>query len=349
MKVAVIDTGVAPNPLLPEVRPLADLLEPGAPPDGAHHDCDGHGTVVAGIIAGRSPDGGSEPPLGIAPDATLVSIRQSSSRISTKDNTPTGTLGTLTTAINRALDDGAHVINVSVVSCVPAANHRLDTSRLDAALARAEQAGTVVVAAAGNATSQCQAGDAVYPAHRPTVLAVAAREDDYTLAPYSLPGPAGSPDHLVSAPGHVAFGLAPERTGNPLAAGVVGPGQDPASAPATGFDGTSFAAPVITGTVALLRQRHPGASAAELRERVYAAAVPGTGAVSPHLAIGSLAPELPAPHPASAAEPVAPERGPLLRATGILGFLAVAGGGVLCARAIAGADRRVGDGAGPHR
>src|SRR5690348_18478417 len=67
--VAVIDTGVEPGPRLPNVEAGGDFIES---TDGLT-DCDGHGTSVAGLIAGQpGPDGFS----GVAPEAHLISIRQ---------------------------------------------------------------------------------------------------------------------------------------------------------------------------------------------------------------------------------------------------------------------------------
>ncbi len=74
IKVAVIDTGVTPHPF------LDGRLEGGgdyvAGEDGLE-DCDGHGTQVAGIIAAKVTDP-SAAFRGVAPDARIVSIRQSS-------------------------------------------------------------------------------------------------------------------------------------------------------------------------------------------------------------------------------------------------------------------------------
>ncbi|WP_020662769.1 type VII secretion-associated serine protease mycosin [Amycolatopsis benzoatilytica] len=87
-KVAVIDTGVTKHPW------FQDRLESGgdyvAPPDNGIapglQDCDGHGTEVAGIIAGnpRDPNVGF---IGVAPDAHIVSYRQLSENY-TKDDSP---------------------------------------------------------------------------------------------------------------------------------------------------------------------------------------------------------------------------------------------------------------------
>ncbi|WP_460490916.1 S8 family serine peptidase, partial [Corynebacterium nasicanis] len=156
VRVAVIDTGVAPHPELGHVEALADLVSPAAPDPLL--DCDGHGTVVAGVIRG------------IAPGAQILSVRQSSGHYR---DTAGGTLATLTEGIHRALDAGARVINISVVSCLDA-SLLLDARPLHDALHRAEAEGVIVIAAAGNVGGQCQPGMAVYPAGEETVLSVAA-------------------------------------------------------------------------------------------------------------------------------------------------------------------------------
>lgn len=282
VRVAVIDTGVASHPELGDVVTGRDFVDPAAP--DPRFDCDSHGTVVAGIIAGRS--------RGVAPGAELVSIRQTSAHYrervpaDSSDETDAadsgGTLQTLADAIHNALDERAKVINISVVSCLPPdVAKRVDMRVVDTALARAEAEGAVVVAAAGNASDECRDGYTVVPAHAPTVIAVGARADDYSLADYSVP----APDRSVSAPGLVEVALASDGSG--WAAGTHGMKDT-----VTPYTGTSFAAPVVSGAVALLRERHPHLNPAQIRELVYAAAEPGGGAVDPygvitHLPAGS--------------------------------------------------------------
>lgn len=275
VKVAVIDTGVAPHPrLLPRLDAGADLL-------GEHnslHDCDGHGTIVAGLIAGAA---GPDDYVGIAPDSTIISIRQTSAH--TRDDDHGGTLESLTTAIHRALDLGAQVINISVVSCVPGAlRTHPDGAKLrqglDAALRRAEEQRTVVVAATGNIGTNCEPDSIVYPAHLSTVLAVSAQDEPHTIATYSIP-PSGV---LLSAPGTTPVGLSPdigEPPASVFAAGMVTE-QGPSS-----FTGTSFAAPIVSGTAALLKERYPDDTALQIRARIIESADPGTGAVSPYRAL----------------------------------------------------------------
>ena len=66
VRVAVIDTGVHPHPELARLDPGRDFVDHDNPDPFA--DCDSHGTVVAGIIAGKTH--------GVAPDAELIAIRQ---------------------------------------------------------------------------------------------------------------------------------------------------------------------------------------------------------------------------------------------------------------------------------
>ncbi len=72
--VAIIDTGVQPGPRLPNVDAGGDFVES---TDGLT-DCDGHGTLVAGIVAGQPGNDGS----GVAPAARLLSIRAMSTKFS---------------------------------------------------------------------------------------------------------------------------------------------------------------------------------------------------------------------------------------------------------------------------
>ena len=69
--VAVIDTGVRPGPRLGTVDPGGDYI---GTTDGLT-DCDGHGTLVAGIVAGQPGDDGF---AGVAPAARLLALRTAS-------------------------------------------------------------------------------------------------------------------------------------------------------------------------------------------------------------------------------------------------------------------------------
>ncbi|MCK7642339.1 S8 family serine peptidase [Corynebacterium sp. P6145] len=311
VRVAVIDTGVTPHPRLPPVIPGGDLVVVGERredepplPDGAVDDCDGHGTIVAGILAAHpSPDDGV---VGVAPGVELISIRQTSSRRAAKTVGAGGSLASLTDAINLALDGGARVINISLVSCLPPGTaDRVDTHDFDAALARAEEHGTVIVAAAGNKDERCPAGSTVLPAHRPTVVSVSSLDTARTIAEYSIDGPGP----LLSAPGRVPLALSPDGVGFTV-------GLAESSGPRE-FEGTSFSAPVISGTAALLMELHPADSAAGIRARLAGAVDPATGAVDPAEAVTHLPADYRGiPHPVTVTAPVEPPDGVRVR-TGV--------------------------------
>ena len=135
--------------------------------------------------------------VGVAPDAAIMSFRQTSSQ-SQKTDTG-GTLATLTTAINAAIDKKVQVINISVVSCLPPGAPPIDTREFDAAIQRAEERGIIIVAAAGNMGNNYQQGSVVYPAHHTMVVGVTATNDSYQPTEYSIE----SPHPTISAPGTV--------------------------------------------------------------------------------------------------------------------------------------------------
>ncbi|MEC3980217.1 S8 family serine peptidase [Amycolatopsis sp. H20-H5] len=90
IKVAVIDTGVRQHPYFQDrVESGGDYVAtPSKLPPGLE-DCDGHGTEVAGIIAANPDKDKGIGFKGVAPDATILSIRQSSQNYSKKDQTST--------------------------------------------------------------------------------------------------------------------------------------------------------------------------------------------------------------------------------------------------------------------
>jgi membrane-anchored mycosin MYCP len=273
--VAVIDTGVARHRLLPHLVPGGDYVYTA---DGTD-DCDGHGTVVAGIIGAESDSDGSTF-SGIAPEATIVSIRQSSNKFRAADD-PSGAgfgdVDTLAGAVRTAADMGATVINVSSVACLPA-DGGLDDRPLGAALAYAvDVKNVVVVAAAGNVggLGQCPgqnpAADPARPGQpdwdRVSVVVSPAWYDDYVLtvgsvdvhgAPssFSLAGPWVD----VAAPGEGVVSLDPDGEGlvNRL----------PTSGDPIPISGTSYAAPVVSGIVALVRSRSPELTARQVMRRI---------------------------------------------------------------------------------
>ena len=259
--VAVIDSGVSGD--MPDFknadgssRITANVIaSPGATRPG---DEVGHGTHVAGIIAGNSFNRAVTDPahgtyVGLAPEAELVAIK-----IADDDgySTELDVINALEFAVVHKDDLNIRVINLSVSSDTPSSY--LDDP-LDAAVEFAWHAGIVVVAAAGN---RGDAADAVQyaPGNDPYVISVGATDEagtrdpsDDTIATFSSRGitrdGVAKPDvvapgaHIVAplAMGSAFQSLCPQCiVGNYLRLG-----------------GTSAAAPVVAGAAALLLQARP--------------------------------------------------------------------------------------------
>ncbi|MET0132058.1 MAG: type VII secretion-associated serine protease mycosin, partial [Kibdelosporangium sp.] len=267
--VAVIDTGVRNHQYFNgRVIKGPDYV---AKPADALQDCDGHGTEVAGIIAARSPDSRQVGFTGVAPDARILAIRQSSENYKgtpapTADNpnpqeTTAGDLNTLAQAVRHAADrEEVTVINMSVDNCRLATFAISEPEKdLQRALRYAVQNDKVVVASAGNQSQVCteplNGPDSKQPKFIITppwfaddVLSVAAVDRKGNLAGFSMQGPWVS----VAAPGTDIISLDPAGT---LANRTVQGGKNVA------IQGTSFAAPYVAGLAALVRERFPNLNA----------------------------------------------------------------------------------------
>ena len=106
-------------------------------------DCDGHGTIVAGIIGAAADSTGGVGFSGVAPDATIIGIRQSSIKFAPagRSSPGFGDVDTLAMAVRTAADMGATVINVSSIACVSRRSCS-DDRALGAALAYASTSRT---------------------------------------------------------------------------------------------------------------------------------------------------------------------------------------------------------------
>jgi membrane-anchored mycosin MYCP len=329
--VAVIDTGVQPGPRLPNVEAGGDFV---ASTDGLT-DCDGHGTMVAGLIAGQP---GADGFSGVAPGAQLLSIRQTSARYSPagSPNQPgqdpviveaSNDIATLARAVVRAADLGAKIINISSVACVPA-DAAIDQTALGAALRYAAvDKDVVIVAAAGNTGggiaggTACAANPLTDPARpddprnwagvtsvstpsywQPYVLSVGALNPLGQPAPFSMSGPWLG----LAAPGENITSLS-NSPGGSLANGQ--PNDKGELAPVSG---TSYAAAYVSGVAALVRSRFPELSAEQVVRRLTITArgadrspssLVGAGTIDP---VAALTWDVPGPgSPADTTKPVA--------------------------------------------
>jgi membrane-anchored mycosin MYCP len=189
-------------------------------------------------------------------------------------------------AITRAVDLGATVINLSEVACAPVAAG-LDDAAVGRAVRYAFERNVVVVAAAGNFNTQsmCSAQNAMADPNQPLdrgwdtvgtiaspawfhnyVLAVGAVTTTSAPADFSLHGPWVA----VAAPGERVTSL--DSNGPGLINGQLGQqGMMP-------LNGTSFAAPFVSGVVALIRSRFPELTAAQVMDLIKRTAhTPGEG------------------------------------------------------------------------
>jgi type VII secretion-associated serine protease mycosin len=285
--VAVIDSGVdvTHDQLTGQVVRGADFLDRGGT---GRVDCVGHGTEVASIIAARKVNKVGF--HGLAPGVKILPVRISEKQ-ELVDGTATGqtvSAADFAKSIDWAVDHGAKVINMSVVLYQ-------DITAVREAVARAVGADVVVVAAAGN---QKEKGNPrPYPAAYDGVLGVGAIVQDGTRLPQSQVG--GYVD--VVAPGG-------DVTADTAGGGQVGE-----------LSGTSFAAPFVSATAALLRQYYPTLPAPGIIRRIKATADPapggkdstayGAGVLNPYRAVTeavtSGAPERAAPLPAASVDAAA--------------------------------------------
>ncbi len=292
-RIAVIDSGVHPHPRLAgRVIDGGDYLDTRS----GLFDCDGHGTAVAGLIAAM-PDPATRF-VGMAPAAEILAIRQASTfysvplrRLDTGEQIRSPTAGdtvSMATAVLRAVQLGATVINISEAACFPAERDQVNAPDLQAAVHHAAEHNVVVVVAAANTSSTCRQNrpGAVTTISSPgwfddDVLTVAATGGNGDAADFSIRGPWVD----VAAPGVGAVSLAAEGPG--LVTELVD-----AHGVARPLDGTSFAAPYVAGLAALVRDRFPQLTARQVMHRIQRTAqhTAGPGGRSEELGYGMIDP-----------------------------------------------------------
>jgi serine protease AprX len=253
INVAVLDTGVDPLPDFgSRILPGVDLTGAGNPELDAY----GHGTFVAGLIAG---DGASSNGLdeGEAPGAGLVPVKVAGASGQTDLATVIAGIGWV---IAHHLSENIGVLNLSL-GYVPLTSTALDP--LDQAVQAAWNAGIVVVASAGN--DGPDNGTILSPGDDPLVITVGSIADGGSLSPsgdtmssFSSVGPT-TPDgwfkpDLVASGQSVVSLRAPGST--------VDTSNPSARVGSAGFlgTGTSFSTAIVSGAAALLLAAHPGLS-----------------------------------------------------------------------------------------
>ncbi len=246
VRVAVLDTGV--DLTHPDLVGRIDLARSKdvVDNDGSVQDDDGHGTHVAGIIAATANNGIGV--AGVAPGVSLMIVdvfykeydpieEEFVSLASTED---------IVEGIYYAIENGADVINLSL-------GGYYEDKAEEEAVNKAVAAGVVVVAAAGNEDTSAT----VYPGDLEGVICVTATGPDDERASYSNFGPAKD----IAAPG--------------------GNGDDPLGWILSTFLGgkyaftlgTSMAAPVVSGVIALMLSLNYNLTVDEVKDYLYSSAV----------------------------------------------------------------------------
>ncbi len=280
--VAVIDSGIYLHPDLLAARShQSRVVYRKSFVAGVQNDDYGHGTHVAGIIAGTGASsnvpGSAHVLRGIAPNANLLDLRVLDQNGAGNDS---AVIGAIQTAVNLKNWYNVRVINLSLgrpfyEGCA------LDP--LCEAVEAAWQNGIVVVAAAGN-LGRNGYSTILSPGNSPHAITVGAMktEGTYTrtddlIASYSSKGPTYidltvKPD--IVAPGNLVVSLlAPGSTlAQTYPQNVVGPSYY--SAGGTGaaeylqLSGTSMATPVVSGAVALMLQKDPTLTTETVKARL---------------------------------------------------------------------------------
>jgi len=198
--------------------------------DGMPDDIYGHGTHVAGIVGATTDNA-----LGMAGmgwEGKVMAVRV----LETQD----GTVQDVAQGIEYAVDQGAQVINLSLGACY------LDMQEMRDAVTYAQDAGVLLVAAAGNTSGSCP----FYPAAYDDVIGVAATDSNDQRASFSTYG-----SHVyVAAPG-----VAIQST-------TLGGGYG-------GKSGTSMATPMVSGLAALLWTHCPGSTSSQIAQTIADGAV----------------------------------------------------------------------------
>ncbi|MFZ5968291.1 MAG: S8 family peptidase [Bacillota bacterium] len=248
--VAVIDTGVHPHDDLtkPTNRIVAfkDFVNERTKP----YDDDGHGTHVAGIIAGSGYV--NERYKGIAPEASIIGIKA-------LDETGSGSTSDIVAGIQWAVDNkekyNIKVISMSLGSAVDEQDRNDPLAR---AVDGAVRSGLTVVVSAGNSGPSSRT--ITSPGTSPSAITVGAADDNRTstveddsIADFSSRGPTfeglSKPD--VVAPGVDIMSL-----------------SNKSNTAYVSYSGTSMAAPIVAGAAALLYEKEPNLTPSQVKSRI---------------------------------------------------------------------------------
>ncbi|MEP4649210.1 MAG: S8 family serine peptidase, partial [Ilumatobacter sp.] len=279
VNVAVVDTGVAGVDGLDgegKIVAAVDLTSEAADPTTRYLDSNGHGTFIAGIIAGNesgtpAADAVDTPQefKGVAPDAGIVSVKVAGRDGSTSSNDVTAGIDWV---VDNAVELDIGVLNFAFDS---GSTLPYQEDALTAALERAWNAGIVVVVPAGN--DGADAGRLASPAIDPHFIAVGgvrALDDGFEIAEWSNSGDGVRNPDIVAPGAHIQS--------------LRVPGSDADVNHPEGFvdgetflgSGTSEATAVVAAAAALLRDAHPDWTNDQIKSALTTTSTPLAGVPS---------------------------------------------------------------------
>ncbi len=248
ISIAVLDTGVFPHKDLttPNSRIIGfkDFVGEKTEP----YDDDGHGTHVAGIVAGNGFSSKGRY-MGVAPDSNIVGVK-------VLGGDGGGSISDVIAGVQWTIDNkNRYNIKVMTLSLgtKPKGNHADDP--LCKAVNAAVDSGITVVVAAGN--SGPNASTITSPAISPKVITVGACDDRKTSSSNSI----GIPDFSSRGP-------TPEGLKKPdiLAPGVGINSLANKQSEYHTLSGTSMATPIVAGCVALLYENNPNITPSQVKD-----------------------------------------------------------------------------------
>ncbi len=255
--IAIIDTGVFPHDDL--IKPINRIIafEDVVNKRDKAYDDNGHGTHVAGIIAGNGYSSNGKY-AGVAPSANLLIVKA-------LDENGGGSSSDIIHALSFIIETkdlyNTKIVNLSLGS---PARGSCAKDPLCKAVEKTVDAGLIVMVAAGN--SGPKEGSILSPGISSKVITVGAIDDkntidfsDDTLADFSSRGPTldglNKPDIL--APGVNIESLSNSNTSKYIS-----------------LSGTSMATPMVSGSVALLLNKYGNLTAVEVKEKLINSCVP---------------------------------------------------------------------------
>jgi serine protease AprX len=262
--VALIDTGVAPLEGAPVTISGADLSSDAANTNIRFNDGYGHGTHMAGIIAGRdssvtNPRQAKGRFVGIAPDARIVNVKVGAMDGSVHTSQ---VVAALDWVVQNRQQNG---LNIKVVNLSYGSPATTDWQRDPLAWAAevAWRRGVMVVAAAGNDGPGRELGS---PAYSPVVLAVGATEveterngrNDYVVSAFTSTGTRRRPDMYVPGAHVASLRVQGSFIDTFLAKAIVNQQLSRGT-------GTSQATAVASGLAALLFEAYPTATPDQIK------------------------------------------------------------------------------------